>query len=217
VYWYLLLLVVPIGIAAYLVWDHRRKAAQRAAVSADRLTAILGATTHIPIPDAPRAAPAVDPMLNAQRVSATEIPPKSAVYALRERFLSPPQTLLYYLLKTGLPECHVFAHVALRSVLDAAPGVSGSERNEQTRRLAWHSVDFVVCDRSLRPFAVIELARSEEPQDTAASRKSWIGSAGLRYLVFEATALPRKEALRALVLGEATANAQGSAAAGPSA
>jgi hypothetical protein len=73
-------------------------------------------------------------------------------------------------------------------------------------------VDFLVCDRNLRPLAVVELARHDEPQETTAQRKSWIGSAGLRYLSFETSSLPRKEALRALVLGQARADEQTSAA-----
>ena len=128
---------------------------------------------------------------------------EAAPYAVRERLLSPPQTLLYLLLKTGLPEYHVFAHVTLRAVLDAAPSLQGYARSEQTRRLGWHAVDFLVCDRGSRPVAVIEIARSDEPGDMVSQRKSWIGAAGLRYLALEPNALPRKEALRALVLGEA--------------
>jgi hypothetical protein len=131
---------------------------------------------------------------------------RAAAYVARERVLSPPETLLYLLLKTALPECHVFAHVALRTVLEAASTVTGYARNEQTRRLSWHAVDFLVCDRSFRPFAIVELARKDEADGTAGSRRSWIGTAGLRYLEFEATALPRKEALRMQVLGEPAAD-----------
>ena len=202
--WYLLLLVVPIAVGAYLLWDHRRKAAARAAASAERLTAILGTTTQVPAP-ATRPSPA-DNVLTPQP-HGNAPPPASPVYAPRDRVLTPPETLLYYLLKTGLPEYHVFAHIALRTVLDAAPGLTGYARNEHTRRLGWHAVDFLVCDRNLRPVAVVELARHDEPQETGAQRKSWIGSAGLRYLSFEPAALPRKEALRALVLGQAHADA----------
>ena len=196
------MLVVPFGVGGYLLWDHRRKAAARAEASADRLQAILGATTHVPSPAATGPVAVPTPAL------APAAPVEGATpYAARDRLLTPPQTLLYLLLKTGLPEYYIFAHVALRAVLDAKPGVTGYLRNEHTRRLSWHAVDFVVCDRSSRPIAVVELARADEPDDTAAQRQSWIGAAGLRYLSFEPTALPRKDALRALVLGEASADA----------
>jgi hypothetical protein len=113
VVWYLLLLVVPLAVGAYLLWDHRRKAAARAQASAARLNEIL-ATTHVPTPTTPPPAP--DKAAASQRVSGAPAQ-STAAYAPRERVLTPPETLLYYLLKTGLPEYHVFAHVALRAVL----------------------------------------------------------------------------------------------------
>lgn len=193
-FWYLLFLLVPLGIGAYLVWDHRRKAVERASASAQRLNAILGATTHVPEPlSTPPGAPAAT-------ASAPAAP--ALAYAARERLLSPPQTLVYYLLRTGLPEHLVFAHVTLRAVLEAAAGLNAYARNEQMRRLSWHTLDFVVCDRNLRPIAVIEVTPRGEQHDSSAMRKSWLESAGIRYLELEQSALPRKEAMRALVLGE---------------
>ena len=200
--WYLALLLVPVGIGAYLVWDHRRREDDRARVSAERLSSILGATDYIPQPVPETRA---ENAAKVEPVSGAPIASPTPVYSARERVLSPPQTLLYLLLKTGLPDYHVFAHVALRAVLDAAPAVSGSARNEQMRRLSMQAVDFLVCDRALKPVAVVEFARHGEPDGTAGARESWIGSAGLRYLSFEPAALPRKEALRAMVLAEAPA------------
>jgi hypothetical protein len=207
--WYLLLFLVPIGIGAYLVWDHKRKVAEREAASAERLNALLAAAPHIPTPTQTplQKADVSAPMVETIAATASPAPP-AASYVVRERILSPPETLLYYLLKTGLPECHVFAHVALRAVLDAAPSLSGYARNDHERRVTMHAVDFLVCDRSLRPMAVVELERIDEPNGTAGARQSWIGSAGLRYLTLPAKALPKKEALRALVLGEVSAEAQ---------
>jgi len=191
---------VPIGIGGYLVWDHRRKVAAREAASAERLNILLGATTHVPPPAAtPQAAEA------SRRIEPVSVPaaaPATPVYVARERVLSPAETLVFYLLKTGLPEYHVFAHVALRALLDANAGSGGYALSEQSRRLAWHAVDFLVCDRNMRPCAVVELERADTPHDSAGARRSWIDSAGLRYIALDAKSLPRKDALRALVLGE---------------
>ena len=123
-------------------------------------------------------------------------------YEARERLLTPPQALLYYLLKTGLPDHLVFAQVALPAVLEPSHALSGFARDEQTRRLAGHALDFVVCDRSMRPVAVVELARRDPQQETGPSRKSWLLASGLRYVELASDALPRKEAMRTLVLGE---------------
>ena len=126
-----------------------------------------------------------------------------AAYAACARLLSPAHTLVYFLLRTGLPDHVVFAHVTLRAVIEAAAGLNAYMRNEQMRRLSWQALDFVVCDRNLRPLAVIEVVPREEQQEAAAMRKSWIESAGLRYVELDQTALPRKEAMRALVVGDA--------------
>lgn len=214
--WYLVLLV-PIGIGMYLVWDHRHKSAARAAASAERLNALLGATPHVPTPTpAPDATRATVASASADIVKDSEASLTAAAtpdYALRERLLTPAHTLLYYLLKTGLPEHHVFAHVTLRSLLEPRAGASAYARNEQTRRLSWHAIDFVVCDRNLRPIAAVELSDAADQQDSRRLRKSWIESAGLRYLELDAKALPRKEGMRALVLNEAEAQRVEAAAA----
>ena len=194
--WYLLLLLVlaPAGVIFYLVWDHRRKAADRIAASATRLHAILSAPTE---PTLARAAeetvlqtggmPAASPTLS---------------YEARERLLTPPQALLYYLLKTGLPDHLIFAQVALPAVLEPSHALSGFARDEQLRRLSAHALDFVVCDRSMRPVAVVELARRDPQPEAGPSRKSWLLASGLRYLELAPDTLPRKEAMRTLVLGE---------------
>ena len=192
-FWYLLLLVVPIGGIYYLVWDHKRKVAEREAESAARLQAILSATKELPLPG--EAQPA------ASFNSALQVPSTPPPYLVRERLLSPPHTLVYLLLRTGLPEYAVFAHVLLDAVLEAGAGASAYVRNEQMRRLVSHTVDFVVTDKSMRPVAVVELMGERQDEGPAAHRL-WLASAGLRYIALEAGALPRKEALRALVLGE---------------
>ncbi len=203
--WYLLLPIIPVAIVIYLIWDHRRKAVQRAAASAERLNAILGATTHVPPPlDAPDT-PSTRDANKIEPIAATLPTTAPTSYVLRERMLPPPDTLLFYLLKTSLPEYHVFARVSLPGFLQAAPSLGAYARNEQMRRLASQSVDFLVCDRGLRPLVVVELVRPEEPAPTLAARKSWIASAGLRYVSFEPGGLPRREALRGLVLGGVTA------------
>src|SRR5205814_405951 len=103
----------------------------------------------------------------------------------------------------------------LDAVLEAGAGSSAYVRNEQMRQLVSHTLDFVVTDKNMRPIAVVELmvaARESQDQGPAA-RQSWLASAGLRYIALEQSALPRKEALRALVLGEPVANSNATTAA----
>lgn len=212
VFGYLLLILLPIAAIAYIVWDHKRKTAQRIAASAGRLNDLLGdapaparssppssAATTVPQPTAPASDGAGSPAVR------TEANPAGPLYAVRERLLSPPQTLLYYLLRAGLPDYLVFARVTLASVLEAGPGVPSHARNEQLRRLGAHTVDFVVSDRSMKPIVVVKLNSSEREnaaQGEVEPVRTWLAMAGVRYIELDATALPRKDAIRAILLDE---------------
>lgn len=215
---FILLVLIPIAAIAYIVWDYRRKMAQRAAVSAGRLTELMGAVKEVqlsaaapaPAAEKPAVAPVPPPPPPATRPEAEAAKSEGALYAARERVLSPPQTLLYYLLRTGLPEHVVLARVSLAAVLEAGPGLSGFARDEQTRRLAALTVDFVVADRNMRPVAVVEIAAADQGSVAETDRESArtrLAAAGVRYLELDAKKLPRKEAIRAVVLGDAQAAA----------
>ena len=124
---------------------------------------------------------------------------------------SPPQTLLYYLLKTGLPDYLIVAQVPVASLLDPAPHLAAYAREEQARMFARHIVDFAILDKTTRPLTVVNLASAGEPVRGASTQmKSWMSAVGLRYVELDSTALPRKEAVRALVLGEEFAGVQSS-------
>ena len=195
---YVLLALLPIAAIAYIIWDHRRKVAAREAASAGRMEELIGVAQH-----ATRGEP-IEPRLD--QAAATEAPAVSATYVLRERFMSAPQTLLYYLLKTGLPEYLVLAQVPVASLLDPAPSLAAYAREEQARMFARHIVDFAILDKSTRPLAVVNLAAAADASRAASLQiKTWMASVGLRYIELDSAALPRKEAVRALVLGEETA------------
>jgi hypothetical protein len=210
---YILLVVMPIVVVAYIVWDHRRKMAEREAASAGRLQELLGvaALPQLAEREGLRAPVSAAPAAPATAVpSAASLPQSAAVpaaplYAARERVLSSPQTLLYYLLRTGLPDHVILARVTLASLLEAGPGLEGVAREEQIRRLSALTVDFVVADKGMRPVTVIDLAAhgiGGAAQADRAATRSRLAAAGVRYLELEPTALPRKDAIRAVVLDE---------------
>ena len=193
---YLLLLLIPAVGTGYIVWDYRRKTAVRNAERAHRLQALVGAVRL----EGPTEPP--------ERLS-TPIPTTTpaavhprAPYARRARLLTPAQTLLYYLLRTGLPEHVVFAQVPLAAVLEPDALLTGLARDQHARDLAEYTVDFVIADKSLRPWSAVVLcdaaARSAGAQNTQPA--AWLKAAGMRYVELDAAALPRKEAIRALVL-----------------
>jgi hypothetical protein len=203
---YVMLALLPIAAVAYIVWDHRRKIAQREAVSTGRMEELLGVAMH-----AARTEPAeAHAPVSEERIEPSSTP--AATFVLRERFLSPPQTLLYYLLKTGVPEYLVTAQVPIGSLLEPAPHLAAYAREEQARMFARHVVDFVILDKSTRPFAVVNLVSAAEGLRASATQmKAWLATAGLRYVELDAAALPRKDAVRALVLGENSVAATGAA------
>lgn len=210
---YILLIVMPIVVVAYIVWDHRRKMAEREAASAGRLQELLGVAA---LPQLAEREGLRAPVSAASAAPATAVPsaaslpqsaavPAAPLYAARERVLSSPQTLLYYLLRTGLPDHVILARVTLASLLEAGPGLEGVAREEQTRRLSALTVDFVVADKGMRPVTVIDLAAhgiGGAAQADRAATRTRLAAAGVRYLELEPTALPRKDAIRAVVLDE---------------
>lgn len=194
---YLLLLAIPLAVIAYLVWDHKRKAAAREAESAGRFQLMLGA--------ADRAHSKEDQSTVAPPLTETgsETPPALAAYARRDRVLDPSHTLLYYLLRTALPDYVIFAQVPLASVVEPSPRLSVQERDECAKRLAACTLDFLVSDRNMQPIAVIQLLPATLA--TAALLDTSLEAAGVRYIALDAAALPRKDAMRGVVLGETPA------------
>jgi hypothetical protein len=193
---YLLILLIPVFVVIYVLWDYRRRTARRDAATAERLHDVMAVAAQVP-----RTGQA--PAGNTSALPATKAGAPIVSYVRRDRLLSPPQTLLYYLLRSELPDHLVFAQITLASVLDTAAGVAEHARAEMARRLADHRVDFVICDRRMHPVAVLKLQTSPDgTSNELSSAQRWLDEAGVRYVEIDARALPRKEAVRAVALGE---------------
>lgn len=186
--WYLLVLA-PFIVIPILWWQHRRKAAERENAAGARWEKLVSAAK-------------ADSAVTQTTMPATAVAARTG-YVPRARTLDPVQTVLYYLLKNGLPDHEVMPQVVLATVLEVPAEVTGSEREQRLRSLAQHTVDFVVCNKALQPVAVIELT-VHEPSVLAPARDFKTGSlaeAGIRHLRLSRKGLPKREALRALVLG----------------
>ncbi len=195
--WFLLSLGV-VSVIGVFVWDYRRKAARREAASKQRFNQIFRAK---PEPESPAAAsspvspaPAAPAPASAAQASVAAFPP-------RERFLGQSGTLVYLLLKTGLPDHQIFANVTLASVL-SVPG-AGYDREQQLRRLSTYPLDFVVCDRNMRVVAVVDLESPGNVDDTGTERyqSDSLKAAGIRQVRLNPASLPSRAALRELVCG----------------
>ncbi len=99
--------------------------------------------------------------------------------------------LLYLILKTGLPGHHVFPRVMLRDLVPAATARAD---------VGAHALAFVVCKSDFSAIAAIELAPLADSVRTEFVQRA-LAASGIRHVVLDASALPRPDAVRALVYG----------------
>lgn len=192
---YLFLLAGAVGIG-YAVWSYRRKSAEKEAASKARFEQMFD-------PRRAQAAPATEVTAAVSPAAAQpeKAQPAASVSGARERFLGPPATLAYYLLKAGLPDCEIFANVPLSAVV-GAPG-SGLEREQLLRRLSQYLLDFVVCDKSMRIVAAVEMDTAGGA-DAAGARQfkaDCLKQAGVRLVRLDPAARPRRDQIRDLISG----------------
>ena len=194
--WYLLALAL-VGIIVYAVWNYRRKTVSRKAASEARFETMFKAETQLVPGLRPPTSTPGEASAHAKAVPATSSAPPVAV----ERFLGKDESLLYYLLKAGLPDAEVFAGVSLARVVGAAG--DGRDRELQMRRLGQYQLDFVVCDKSMKVLAVVELesAASAGEMGDRYFKSEVLKQAGVRHVRVNPGALPRREQVAALVHG----------------
>ena len=197
---YLFLLAVAGGIV-FAIWNYRRKAAASKAASAARFEQMFNGRTQTaasPQPSSPAAAPASESSAPAKAPAAAPATPPAAT----QRLLGQAESLLYYLLKAGLPDFEVFAGVSLARVV-GAPG-NGRDREQQLRRLSQYQLDFVICDKSMRVVAVVDV-ESAAGAGTAGDqsfKSDILRQAGIRVVRVNPAAPPRREQIRVLISGE---------------
>jgi len=189
------LFLVPIGASAFIFWAYQKKVAQKNAARDERYRRLLAGDLQT------STAVAVTPLSGKTEaaVSSLPLPPQNAaMYSKKARLLSPPETLLYYVMKAGLPDHEIFAHVDLSAVVEVPQTVRGYEREQYQRRLARCRVDFVVCDKNTNVVAVAEF---EAKTEDAAFKIACLEKAGIRYVPIDPAAIPKREAIRRLIRG----------------
>ncbi|MDP1536893.1 MAG: DUF2726 domain-containing protein [Burkholderiales bacterium] len=187
--WYLLVLA-PFLAIPILWWNYRRQVAVREDTSGARWGQLVSAA---------RTA-------SANSTGNAELP--AAVpqgrYVRRDRLLDPAQTVLYYLLKNGLPDHEVMVQVGLANLLAVPAAVAASEGGPGGTNLAQHRVDFVICNKAMQPVVAIDLLEREVPAALTSApdfKSQCLAHTGIRYLRLVSSALPKHQEVRALVLG----------------
>jgi hypothetical protein len=194
--WWVLVPLVPLGAVAFIVWSYRKKAATQASTSSKRFQQIFGASVA---GTARAGAIPINGMAARQQPVAGAA---SASFAPKGRLLTDPETLLFYVLKTGLPDHETFVHVNLAAVIDVSGALPGNERERQLRRLSQCHLDFVVCDRNLQPVAVLEIEQDLAMNAVAQFKAESVKASGIKYLRIRPAAIPQRQELRALIYGD---------------
>jgi len=198
--WYLLVLA-PFIVIPVVWWSYRRKFVAREQIADARWQKLVNAARADPAPAEQTTA-----VVTAVAAAAAAAPASAAApagYTRKARALDPAQTVLYHLLKTSLPDHEVMAQVALPAVLEVPADVVGSAREQRLRNLTRQTVDFVICNKALLPVVAIDLPLQDQSMQTPEQdfKTRALAQAGIRYLRLSRKALPKREAVRALVLG----------------
>lgn len=196
--WYLLMLLPLIAIAIFW-WSYRRKQADRERLANERWQQLVKNAAATEKEQAAATGP--DPVAVAARKPLSSAVPQS--YSGRERLLEPADTLFYFLLRTQFPEYEVFNAVNLSRLL-AITATSEPEQERMSRGLSQHAVDFVLCDKAMRPRIAIDLLAGEAPAALTAApdfKSQCFAHSGIRYVRISRTALPKRQDVRNVVLG----------------
>jgi len=194
-----LLLLLPVVAIAAILWNYQRRAAAREAASAERFQELLAKPASAESGDG--AGPASSAPVSDSVAPGPPVP-LTREYAPRENLLTPPQKVLYYLLKAGLSDCEVLAKVGVATFVAVPTTIAGFERETRERRLALAVADFLVCDKAFRPMAVVQ-CRAAGGGDAAhlAFARECCASADVRWVDIPPDALPSRDTVRAVVLG----------------
>lgn len=183
-FWYLLVLAPFIAIPV-LWWNYRRKLAQKEEMSGLRWERLVNTATA---GDGPAA----------------DVSAATPEYRRRERLLDPGQTLVYLLLKQGMPDHEILVNVALADLLESPAGSGDAGAGQPQRLPAQHRVDFVVCSKAMQPVVAVDLLAAEAPAALTTApdfRSQCLHRAGIRHVRLVRGALPARGDIRACVLG----------------
>ncbi len=122
-------------------------------------------------------------------VAAASAPALKALTA-RKSFLTPHTKLCYLVLKTALPDHHVFCNTRLMDALEL----------QANHPLGNVRIDIVVCNKDLGPIAAIDISNPDERNTPADREKSErLQGAGMRYLRFTPSGIPKPTEIRDLI------------------
>jgi len=201
--WWLLGVGVWLGVIVWLVITYQRRVGGRQRATDAQAERLMAEARAAKAAQAAAAAPLLVPTPGGTPEAGVAAAVSGPQWHGRERLLDPPRSLIYLLLRAGLPEHEIFANLSLADVVSVGAQWQGFEREQRVRRLQQTRVDFVVCTRRLQPVAVVALREAADAAEVERLRftEECLTAAGVRHVSFDPAALPRHGELRALVLG----------------
>ena len=116
--------------------------------------------------------------------------PALTSWAARKSFLSAHTKLCYLVLRTALPDHHIFCNTRLADALEL----------HADHPLAALRIDVVVCNKDLGPLAAIDICNTDERSTLAEREKAErLQSAGIRYFRFTPGGIPKPTEIRDLI------------------
>ena len=116
----------------------------------------------------------------------------------KDALLEKSQNVLYLLLKTALPDHVIFVNLRLADLVEVTPATNNAEREQRLRMLERQRIEFAVCNRMLHVLAAISL----DAADGDAQRiGECLQSAGIRYVRLAGDKLPKRDEIRAQIVG----------------
>ena len=105
-------------------------------------------------------------------------------------------------LVVALPDHYIFPQVAMTALIEAASSDKKIAHSDRLR-IAQQRADYVVCDRSCRVVAVVELDDRTHSHSKDKIRDARLRQGGIRTIRFQSTSKPSVGAVRAAVLSAA--------------
>jgi hypothetical protein len=116
--------------------------------------------------------------------------PTVTSWTARKSFLTAHTKLCYLVVKTALPDHHVFCNTRLGDALEL----------HSEHPLAGVKIDLIVCNKELGPIAAIDVCNTEDRSSPPEREKSArLQSAGIRYLRFTPGGIPKPNEVRDLI------------------
>jgi hypothetical protein len=125
--------------------------------------------------------------------AAVPVASTAAAVKARAAFLSGPAKLAFLVLKTGLPDHHVFANTRVSDLVEGTT----------LPALANLPIDLLVCSKDLAIVAAVDLNSGTQSDALLAREKEQrLRGAGIRYLRFAPGAFPKPAEVRGLIYGD---------------